>query len=91
LAVFPIELPPLRERREDVPALAAHFLAHLCKHDNIPNKGIDAAASDRLINFNWPGNVRELQHVIERAFILAQDENVLTPEHLPALQSSELS
>jgi DNA-binding NtrC family response regulator len=91
LAVFPIELPPLRDRRQDIPALAAHFLAHLCKLENVPAKGIGAAVSDRLLRHDWPGNVRELQHIMERAFILAQHESVITIEHLPALQSSELS
>jgi formate hydrogenlyase transcriptional activator len=73
LNVFPILVPPLRERREDVPALVTHFVARFCrkygKHiDRIPPKTIAA-----LEAYDWPGNVRELQNLIERAVILADD------------------
>jgi DNA-binding NtrC family response regulator len=84
LAVFPIELPPLRERGEDVLALASHFLSAHCKGDSVSPKWMDAHVKERLLRHDWPGNVRELQHCMERAFILSQDKNVLTLEHLPS-------
>jgi transcriptional regulator with GAF, ATPase, and Fis domain len=88
LAVFPIALPPLRERAEDVLTLASHFLTTLCNADRVALKHLDAAVQRRLLQHPWPGNVRELQHTIERAFILSQNESVLTLEHLPSLSSS---
>ena len=70
LAVFPIEVPPLRERLEDVPALAEHFLARLADA-TAARKHLDANALARLQRHSWPGNVRELMHVLERAVILS--------------------
>ena len=81
LAVFPIELPPLRQRKEDIAPLAAHFLASLCEQTEYPPKEISAPALTRLRQYSWPGNVRELQHAVERAFILAGDERQLRPVH----------
>ena len=69
LAVFPIEVPPLRERMEDVAELAEHFLARL--GEGSPRKGLSAGALARLEEHTWPGNVRELMHVLERGAILA--------------------
>lgn len=69
LAVFPIEVPPLRERLEDIPALAQHFLIQLA--DGAPPKRLRDDALNRLMHHDWPGNVRELMHVLERAMILA--------------------
>jgi two-component system response regulator AtoC len=71
LAVFPVRLPPLRERREDVPLLAAHFLA---KHANALRRelaGFDAEALRALAGYTWPGNVRELENAVERAVAIA--------------------
>ncbi len=72
LNVFPIDLPPLRERREDIPLLAKHFLDKAAKklHKNIDE--ISDTSLDDMLTYNWPGNVRELEHVIERAVILSQ-------------------
>jgi transcriptional regulator with GAF, ATPase, and Fis domain len=72
LSVFPIEVPPLRERREDVPLLAAHFLKMCAKKMNIQAPKLTKGSIERLQVYNWPGNVRELQNVIERGVILAQ-------------------
>ena len=77
LAVFPIELPPLAQRRGDVALLADYFLHKLSGRRSL----ISPEAIRALERHNWPGNVRELQHVIERALILAEDE-VIQPEHL---------
>jgi transcriptional regulator with GAF, ATPase, and Fis domain len=72
LAVFPIELPPLCNRLEDIFPLAQHFLAELCRQSNVPRKTFSPEAAIRLRAHLWPGNVRELQHWIERAFVLAE-------------------
>jgi formate hydrogenlyase transcriptional activator len=74
LAVFPIHLPPLRERREDIPGLAGHFLAKVAIRLGRELSGIDAESMDRLIEYSWPGNVRELQNVIEHSAILADGD-----------------
>jgi DNA-binding NtrC family response regulator len=77
LAVFPIEVPPLRERMDDLDALAEHFLAEMGR--NAPRKQLSAAALALLAGYNWPGNVRELAHVLERAAILAGDSPEIGP------------
>ena len=71
LAVFPIEVPALRERREDVEVLAEHFLEQMGKDS--PRKRLSSEGLERLQTYSWPGNVRELMHVLERGVILAQD------------------
>ena len=70
IGVFPIRLPPLRERREDIPALAAHFARRATKRLGGLPLGLQAADIARLVSYDWPGNVRELAAVIERAAIL---------------------
>ena len=72
LSVFPIELPPLRERREDIPPLAAHFAKQGARQMNRPQPVLTLAAVSQLTAYDWPGNVRELQNAIERAVILSQ-------------------
>jgi len=80
LNVVTLNLPPLRERRRDVPLLVEHFLA---KHaDSLGDRGVAPEALDRLVGHEWPGNVRELENVIQRAMVLAQN-GVILPEHLP--------
>ncbi len=74
-----VQLPPLRERGEDVPLLAEHFLAQYCRKYNKPCRKIGAATTSKLEGYHWPGNVRELQHAIERAVIMS-DTQVLRPE-----------
>lgn len=73
-----ISLPPLRERQEDIPLLADHFLAMYSKKYNRPNKRVSAAGMKKLLKYHWPGNVREIQHSIERAVILS-DSQVIQP------------
>ncbi|MBI3768556.1 MAG: sigma 54-interacting transcriptional regulator [Deltaproteobacteria bacterium] len=82
LAAFPIRLPPLRERREDVPILADRFLAAAAErhHKRIP--GIAPAAVTCFMRFDWPGNVRELQNELERAVALARDGDTIDLGHL---------
>ncbi|HJS67101.1 MAG TPA: sigma-54 dependent transcriptional regulator [Nitrospiraceae bacterium] len=69
LAVLPLYLPPLRERREDIPLLAKHFMAGSCKRHRQPIRTISAEAMQSLTEASWSGNVRELQHYIERAVV----------------------
>ncbi len=76
LNVIPIELPPLRQRKEDVPLLAGHFLARFAKRMNKPMRGIDDAVVERLVAYDWPGNVRELENTIERAVALARYDRI---------------
>jgi len=72
LSAFPIEAPPLRERREDIPLLAAHFLETAVRKMNLKPARLTQTQVEHLGAYHWPGNVRELQNVIERASILAQ-------------------
>jgi formate hydrogenlyase transcriptional activator len=73
LSVFPIEVPPLRERRGDIAPLVAHFIRQSVRRMNRPEPQISKAALDELASYHWPGNVRELQNAVERAVILWQD------------------
>ena len=76
LAVFTVELPPLRTRGKDVEALAEHFLAAISRHMGRRPPVMTPSARQLLVNHEWPGNVRELRNVIERALILTRDENL---------------
>ncbi len=80
LCAFPIEIPPLRDRPEDIAPLAAHFLAKFAAP--LPAPEFSAEALQLLKTQPWAGNIRELQNVIERALILSEDEAVIRPEHL---------
>jgi formate hydrogenlyase transcriptional activator len=83
LNIFPVHVPPLRERREDVPVLAAHFVKDFARRMGKPVEHIEAVALRRLTGYEWPGNVRELANVLERAVILCQGDVVLD-EHVGA-------
>jgi two-component system, NtrC family, response regulator PilR len=80
--VIPITLPPLRQRREDIPLLVEHFIAKFCNQLEIPQKKISADAMRAIEKYHWPGNVRELENVIERMIALETSE-VLTTKSLP--------
>src|SRR3984893_12932858 len=84
LAVFPIRLPPLRERLGDIPFLAVRFLKLASERHHKSLRGFDPSAIDLLSRFNWPGNVRELQNEIERVVALAADGETITTDHLSA-------
>ena len=73
LGVFPLEVPPLRERKEDIPLLAAHFVRLTAKRMNRPVPRLTTGHADQLTAHDWPGNIRELQNAVERAVILSQD------------------
>lgn len=84
LDVVRLEIPALRQRPEDLPALIAHFLAHAkSRHPSSPVKALSADATQRLLSHSWPGNVRELENVIERAVLLGRNNEVQSHE-LPA-------
>ncbi|HTZ50551.1 MAG TPA: sigma 54-interacting transcriptional regulator [Spirochaetia bacterium] len=82
LAVFPIHLPPLRERRTDILLLADHFVERACQRSGKTVRRISTPAIDLLMSYDWPGNVRELENCIERAVLLSDDE-VIHGHHLP--------
>lgn len=81
LSVVPITIPPLRDRREDIPALVAYFLAHYCRELKRPLKTLSEGARQVMIHHPWTGNIRELQNCIERAVILT-DGDMIEEEHL---------
>ncbi len=83
LNVFPIKLPSLRERVEDIPDLAMHFLRHYCAAIGRILPALDPGAMEALTRYHWPGNVRELEHLIERLVILVEGERI-EPVHIAA-------
>jgi len=85
LNVVTIELPALKERREDIPLLAQHFLSKFAVENQKKVSAFSPEAMDFIMNYHWPGNVRELENAIERAVILAKD-NVITIAELPQEQ-----
>lgn len=85
LKVMVIEIPPLRERKEDILIIAGHFIREESARTDRPGKGplrLSEGAKEALLNYNWPGNIRELKNVIERAVILSDSEEI-GKEHLP--------
>src|SRR5215813_11763961 len=74
--IVPIELPPLRQRTDGIPALAKHFLRRYEAAFGKELDGFSAEAMQALLVYSWPGNVRELEHVVERAAVLAQDRTI---------------
>lgn len=77
LAVFPLHVPPLRERLSDVPPLAQHFVQKYCDMYNLPAKTIDDALLERFQSYEWPGNVRQLENMVHRGVALATDRPVI--------------
>src|SRR6202035_777841 len=75
LNVFPIEMPPLRERREDIPVLVEYFVDHCARKVGKNIQGITKESLDLFCSYPWPGNIRELQNVIERSVIMCETEN----------------
>jgi formate hydrogenlyase transcriptional activator len=80
LNVFPIEIPPLRERREDIPLLVEYFIAHFARKAGKSFRGINKKTLDLLRSYPWPGNIRELQNVVERSVIVCETENFSVDE-----------
>jgi DNA-binding NtrC family response regulator len=86
--VFPIQAPALRERRDDIPALAFHFLKIFCNELDKPVSEISEGAMSLLMNYSWPGNVRELENTMQRAVILSSD-HIIRQAHLANIIDSE--
>lgn len=82
IAVFPVDLAPLRDRLEDIPPLSAHFLEEFCREGGVAAKTVSRSLHRVLAQHSWPGNIRELRHVIERAFILSERSAEILPEHV---------
>src|SRR5439155_1333616 len=82
LNVVPIDVPPLRQRRDDIPILVEHFVRKIARECNRDVRSITAGALETLVRYDWPGNVRELQNVIHRAVVLAR-EPVLQMHDIP--------
>jgi transcriptional regulator with GAF, ATPase, and Fis domain len=96
LNVFPIEIPPLRERREDIPLLVNYFVSKLSRRMGKKIKSIPKQAMEFLANASWPGNVRELENFIERAVILTEGSALNVPlsslkNAMPAPRTSSVS
>jgi formate hydrogenlyase transcriptional activator len=91
LNVFPLGLPPLRDRLEDISLLARHFLGHYSVKFNRSCKEIDQESLERLMRYPWPGNIRELENVIERALILSHESVLRIDEHVLGAQVSSFT
>jgi DNA-binding NtrC family response regulator len=91
LNVFPLQVPPLRERREDIPMLADHFLRRFERRHGLKIPGFSKTALDRIQNHDWPGNVRELQNTIERAVILTENGTPIQSASLFLIPSDQIA
>jgi two-component system, NtrC family, nitrogen regulation response regulator NtrX len=80
LNVVPLSVPPLRDRREDIPQLVAHFTDRLTRNEGVPPRGLAEDAVQRLTEYDWPGNVRELRNTVERLLILASGPRITTAD-----------
>ena len=82
LNVVPIKIPPLRDRREDIPRLVEHFVARFSKENRKPIEGVSREATDQLVKYDYPGNIRELENIVERAVVISRGPT-LTVGDLP--------
>ena len=87
--VFPIFIPSLRERREDIPALVDHFIEKFNRKNGFNIKRITTSAINMLMIHRWPGNIRELENVIERACIMTKDNVIHSYDLPPTLQTAD--
>ena len=83
LSVVPVHLPPLRERPEDIPLLARHFLKHFTQSMNAVTTDFEPETMDLLCRYQWPGNVRELRNIVERVVVLHKQSETIKPDFLP--------
>ena len=93
LHIITVQLPPLRERKDDIPLLVQHFLEKYGRENDRPGLEIAPEALDLLMDYDWPGNVRELENVIERAVVLSSGPRIdtdLVPDHVRRTGSFEL-
>ena len=93
LNVITLSLPPLRERKDDIPLLVDHFINRFCEENSSPLCSLDQGALRILMEYDWPGNVRELENVIERAVVLVPEERIIREELFPqeVLESTSVS
>jgi transcriptional regulator with GAF, ATPase, and Fis domain len=91
LSVFPLRVPPLRERKEDIPALAAHFAHHAARRMGLAEPSLHAGEIQALRDYDWPGNIRELQHVVERGVILGGGKRLVVELELKATEAALLT
>jgi two-component system nitrogen regulation response regulator NtrX len=92
LNVIPINVPPLRERKDDIPLLANHFIEQICRKNGFVQKAFSKDALNALQNFSWTGNVRELRNLIERVVIMVPDNEITEKDiiHLsPSIKSKD--
>ncbi len=82
LNIFPIEVPPLRERKEDIPLLVDHFLTVFSKKYKYKKKKITKEALNQLIEYDWPGNIRQMENILERAVLLSGPDDSIASKHL---------
>jgi transcriptional regulator with GAF, ATPase, and Fis domain len=88
LNVFPIEIPPLRERREDIPLLVEFFIDRYARKTGNKIRAVSGKVTELLLAYSWPGNIRELQNVVERSFIMCESEDFSIDESWVAQQSA---
>jgi len=88
LNVIPIHVPPLRDRREDIPLLVEHFRASIAERTHSEPKQINQEAMSALLSYSWPGNVRELEHMLERAILFAKGKRVSASDFPEKLRSN---
>jgi two-component system nitrogen regulation response regulator NtrX len=88
LNVFPIIVPPLRERREDLPGLVSYFLKRVCEENNMRPLAIDSEALELLCRYDYPGNIRELRNLMERLMILASGPTITSPDVIRVIPRS---
>jgi len=89
LNVVQIHLPPLRERREDIPLLAMHFLRKYCQENSMEPKTFVPEAMDFIMSYEWPGNVRQLENIIERCVVLASGDTIAVADLPPEIRDEE--
>ena len=95
LNIFPISMPPLRNRKEDIPSLALHFVRRFSKKAGRKTNTFSEKAMQELIQYNWPGNIRELEHLIERSILLATSDTIkeihlpVQKKNLPVIKEQE--
>ena len=87
--VIALYLPPLRDRGEDIPLLAKHFLAKRIEEEKRQGQEFSKEALELIARYPWPGNVREMENIIEQAFIWSKGSTVIMPEHLPTIVRTE--
>ena len=90
LNIFPVELPPLRERKEDIPLLTEHFIQYYNRKAGKRIAGVSDKVMQQMLLYHWPGNIRELEHLVERAVLLAKN-NIIEDLALPAIARKEMT